>query len=91
MDETIKIIIIILLILILFFFITRWYWCWYFKINHRLHELERTNELLQNIYDAVVQGTAVGAISATELVNSGKNGSGKASAEVIHEADIPDL
>ena len=47
-------ILIIILVIFLIFFITRFFWCWYYKINARLQEQKRTNELLMQIY-AVLQ------------------------------------
>lgn len=89
MGELIGIVIGVLLILVLVFFITRWYWCWYFKINARLKEQERTNELLQNIFSALVQGNTVSSISAQQLVNmrSGQGGAPMA----IRDDDIPEI
>lgn len=89
MGELIGILIVVLLILFLIFFITRWFWCWYFKINARLREQERTNELLQNIFSALVQGNTVNSISAQHLVNM-RSGQGSAPM-AISDDDIPEI
>lgn len=75
---------IVLFFLILIFIITRELWCWYYKINARLEEQEKTNELLQNIYDALVQGNSVNAVTAGHIIGASKNGSN-------NDSDIPDL
>ena len=62
MEEVLGIVLLILFVLILQFLLFRWFWCWYFKINARLREQERTNALLQNIFDAIVQGNNIGAM-----------------------------
>lgn len=62
MEEILGIVLIVLLVLFLLFLLLRQYICWYFKINARLYEQRKTNELLQNIFDALVQGNAIGSI-----------------------------
>jgi len=41
--------------LLLVFFITRWFWCWYFKINARYDAARETNALLMEIRDLLKQ------------------------------------
>ncbi len=47
--ETIYYGIIVLVIVFAIFILTREFWCWYFKINERLTEQEKTNKLLEGI------------------------------------------
>lgn len=42
--------IIIIAVVFAIFIWTREFWCWYWKINERLEEQRKTNELLTNIY-----------------------------------------
>lgn len=52
------------------FFVTRGLKLWYWKVNERLEEQRKTNELLQNIYDALVQGNNLSAFGIEEAANS---------------------
>lgn len=81
--------IVILLLDILKFLLIRQFVCWYLRINERLREQERTNELLQNIFDALIQGNAVSSISAERLVNLQTTKQG--SPTMIRDDDIPEL
>lgn len=67
------VLVIVLLVIILGYLITRWFWNWYFKINARLHEQRKTNELLQNIYDALVQGNQVSAAAVGQVMGMKDN------------------
>lgn len=71
--EIVGIILVVFLVAILLFVITRWFWNWYFKINARLQEQRRTNELLQNIYNALIQGNQVSAVTAGQIMNMKTN------------------
>lgn len=35
---------------VVIFLITREFWCWYWKINKMIEEMEKTNKLLTSIY-----------------------------------------
>ena len=94
MDEMIMALVIIAIFAILVFLITRWFWCRYWKINARLNEQQRTNELLQNIYDALVQGNTVSAVTAGHLVqnaNQQRDNLYAAAPPDIREEDIPNI
>lgn len=55
MDYIINVLLISILVLMLVFFITRWFWCWYFKINARYDEAREANALLIEIRDLLKQ------------------------------------
>ena len=42
-------VIIFIIVLIVIFLIARQFWCWYWKINARMNELEKINENLEQI------------------------------------------
>ena len=42
-------VIVFIIVLILIFLIARQFWCWYWKINARMNELEKINENLEQI------------------------------------------
>jgi hypothetical protein len=69
MDEIIKITFVVLFIMVIIFFVTRWFWCWYFKINHRLNELEKTNEILKDIRILLMQQNQIQRVQTQEVVN----------------------
>lgn len=76
---------------ILFFLLLRWFWCWYLKINARLREQEKTNELLQNIFDALVQGNAVSAVTAGQIIGMNETQGENTPSASVNVSDIPDL
>jgi hypothetical protein len=50
--------IIFLLILVVIFLITRWFWCWYFRINERVALLKEINTSLSKLLAAMrTEGT----------------------------------
>lgn len=89
MGDLLIVALIIFIVLILFFLIARELICWYYKINARLKEQEKTNELLQDIYDAIVQGTMVNSVTAGHIVNAEQN-SFSSKTQVLPN-DIPEL
>ena len=90
MDNVIGIVFAVLLVIFLIILLTRWLWCWYFKINARLHEMEKTNELLQNIFDALIQGNKVNSVTAGQIINMNSSDR-QPTATMIRDDDIPDL
>lgn len=48
-------IIIFIIVLIVIFLIARQFWCWYWKINARMNELEKINENLEQIKELLIQ------------------------------------
>lgn len=91
MKDILMITLIVLLVMLLVFLFLRWYWCWYFKINARLHEQERTNELLQNIFDALIQGNTVNAVTAGQIMGMNESQSDLSQPGTINSSDIPEL
>lgn len=85
------IIFLIILGLFVLFLVTRWYWCWYLKINARLEEQRKTNELLQDIYDALVQGNTVNAVTAGQIMNLGCETAPAGNGGTVRASDIPEL
>ena len=65
--DIVLILILVLLILFVLFLILRWFFCWYWKINARLAEQRRTNELLENIYAALAYGNQLDATSINRM------------------------
>lgn len=47
-------IIIFIIVLIVIFLIARQFWCWYWKINARMNELEKINENLEQIKELLI-------------------------------------
>lgn len=66
--EIVKVILVVFLVAVLLFVVTRWFWNWYFKINARLHEQKKTNELLQNIYNVLVANPVPNKTEAPTVV-----------------------
>lgn len=62
------IVVTVLLVQVLLFVLTRWFWNWYYKMNARLNEQRKTNELLQNVYDALLRGDPGSAVTAGQIV-----------------------
>ena len=91
MENIFGIVLIVALALIVVFLITRWFWCWYWKINARLHEQQKTNELLQNIFDALVQGNAVSAVTAGQIMGMNETQGESTPSASVNISDIPDL
>ena len=48
-------VIVFIIVLILIFLIARQFWCWYWKINARMNELEKINENLEQIKELLIQ------------------------------------
>lgn len=84
-----------LVVSVVFFLLSREILCWYFKINARLEEQRTANELLQNIFDALVQGNAVNAVTAGQIIEmsetQGKNIPSASVNKNVNISDIPDL
>lgn len=57
---------------------------WYWKVNERLEEQRKTNVLLKGIYEALLQGNQINAITAGQV-------SSNTTTETVDEEDIPDL
>lgn len=76
---------IVLLILIVIFLLARQFILWYYKINQRLEAQRRTNVLLESIYDALIQGNQINAITAGQVSST------NATEATIQDDDIPDL
>lgn len=86
------VIVIIALYTILKFLFFREINCWYLKINARLEEQKKTNELLQNIFDALIQGNTVNALTAGQVIKLNDNQNVQSSSSnVVNQKDIPDL
>lgn len=47
-------VIIFIIVLIVIFLIARQFWCWYWKINARMNELEKINENLEQIKELLI-------------------------------------
>lgn len=45
---------IFIVILIVVFLVARQFWCWYWKINVRVNELEKINENLEQIKELLI-------------------------------------
>ena len=71
--EIVLILILVLFILLILFLIFRWFFCWYWKINARLAEQRRTNELLENIYAALAYGNQLDATSLNRMTGKLNN------------------
>lgn len=84
MEEIILALLVVLMILILIFLLARQFVLWYYKINQRLEAQRRTNVLLESIYDALIQGNQINAITAGQV-------SSNATEATIQDDDIPDL
>lgn len=84
-EDLILSLLIILLVLIVIFLLARQFILWYYKINQRLEAQRRTNVLLESIYDALIQGNQINAITAGQVSSS------NATEATIHDDDIPDL
>lgn len=80
----IGVIVAILLILLIAFLIFRQIFLWYWKVNERLEEQRKTNVLLKGIYEALLQGNQINAITAGQV-------SSNTTTETVDEEDIPDL
>lgn len=80
----IGVIVAILLVLLLSFLILRQIFLWYWKVNERLEEQRKTNVLLKGIYEALLQGNQINAITAGQV-------SSNTTTETVDEEDIPDL
>ncbi|SET46498.1 hypothetical protein SAMN04487771_101945 [[Clostridium] aminophilum] len=91
MDNLIPVLLIIILVWIAVFLILRAFWCWYWKINARLEEQKKTNELLQNILNALIQGNAVNAVTAGNVMDLNENQAKKVFTADIDDSDIPEL
>ena len=76
---------IILMVLSEIYLLARQFILWYYKINQRLEAQRRTNVLLESIYDALIQGNQINAITAGQVSSS------NATEATIHDDDIPDL
>lgn len=81
----------LILFLIVVWFITRQLRCWYWKINARLEEQRKTNELLQNIFDVLVQGNAVSAVTAGQIMGMNETQGESTPSASVNISDIPDL
>ena len=57
---------------------------WYWKVNERLEEQRKTNVLLKGIYEALLQGNQINAITAGQV-------SSNTTTDTVDEEDIPDL
>ncbi len=44
-----ELVIILIIVLIIVFLVARQFWCWYWKINTRISQLEKINENLEQI------------------------------------------
>ena len=92
MEDIVKILIIILFVMIILFLLAREWVCWYWKINARLAEQKKTNELLQNIFDALIQGNTVNALTAGQVIKLNDNQNVQSSSSnVVNKMDIPEL
>lgn len=93
MDNIIGFLVCVLLVLIIMFIVTRWFWCWYWKINVRLEEQKKTNELLEGIYAALIQGNTVNAVTAGQITSLHNTASGTTGTQggIIQENEIPDI
>lgn len=91
LGEVLPIILGVLLVIFVISLILREYYCWYFKINARLSEQKRTNELLQNLFDASIQGNAVNAVTANQMLNGNTAQARPNSQGRVFNNDIPDL
>ena len=83
MDVVLPIIIIILIFVVALFVVTREIWCWYWKINARLDEQQRTNALLQRLLETQIQGSVQNAQMPGQGVSW--------NAQNYREEDIPSL
>lgn len=56
---------------------------WYWKVNERLYEMQRTNKLLLEIRDLLEQGNAVSGLVGNEVI--------KLNNKVERKETLPDL
>lgn len=61
-------VIIIVLVLVITFILLREVWCWYWKINLRIKQIEQTNENLEQIKALLIYANS----TQNELGNKGK-------------------
>ncbi len=59
MEGFIAAIIVLFIVLIIIFLVTRQFWCWYWKINIRISELEKINENLEQIKGLLIHENAM--------------------------------
>ena len=78
----------ILLGFFLVFIITRAFWCWYWKISARLNEQRRTNEVLEGIYKALLQGNSLEAYNVSRPGDRPANNDGSFVNQTKH-VNIP--
>lgn len=63
-------IIIFIVILIIIFLLARTFWCWYWKINVRINQIDTINENLEQIKNLLIHQSANQARTTT---NDGKD------------------
>lgn len=80
----IGVVLVVVLLWLIGFLIFRQIFLWYWKVNERLEEQRKTNVLLKGIYEALLQGNQINAITAGQV-------SSNTTTETVDEEDIPDL
>lgn len=60
-------VVVVLLVSVVWFLLWRKFYTWYFKIDHRLVEVQKTNQLLTEIRGLLIQSNAVDGVVGNEV------------------------